>query len=43
MDGLEVFRKIRKEYNLLLSARNKDMDKIIGLEIDNGPRCNQAQ
>ncbi|EFV74695.1 hypothetical protein HMPREF1013_05152 [Bacillus sp. 2_A_57_CT2] len=36
MDGLEVCRKIRKEYNipiLLLSARNRDMDKIIGLEI----------
>lgn len=36
MDGLEVCRKIRREYNipiLLLSARNRDMDKIIGLEI----------
>ena len=36
MDGLEVCRKIRSEYNipiLLLSARNRDMDKIIGLEI----------
>lgn len=36
MDGLEVCRKIRSEYNipiLLLSARSRDMDKIIGLEI----------
>jgi DNA-binding response OmpR family regulator len=36
MDGLEVCRNIRSEYNipiLLLSARNRDMDKIIGLEI----------
>ncbi|MCZ8513710.1 response regulator transcription factor [Paenibacillus filicis] len=36
MDGLEVCRKIRSEYNipiLLLSARNRDMDKVIGLEI----------
>ena len=36
MDGLEVCRKIRSECNtpiLLLSARNKTMDKIIGLEI----------
>ncbi|USK41847.1 response regulator transcription factor (plasmid) [Cytobacillus firmus] len=36
MDGLEVCRKIRREYNipiLLLSARSRDMDKIIGLEI----------
>jgi DNA-binding response OmpR family regulator len=36
IDGLEVCRIIRREYNipiLLLSARNKDMDKIIGLEI----------
>ncbi|WP_332698116.1 response regulator transcription factor [Halalkalibacter lacteus] len=36
IDGLEVCRIIRSEYNipiLLLSARNKDMDKIIGLEI----------
>lgn len=36
MDGLEVCRKIRSEYSipiLLLSARDRDMDKIIGLEI----------
>ncbi|MCM3597936.1 response regulator transcription factor [Metabacillus idriensis] len=36
MDGLEVCRNIRSEYSipiLLLSARDKDMDKIIGLEI----------
>ncbi|USK67259.1 response regulator transcription factor [Peribacillus frigoritolerans] len=36
MDGLEVCRNIRSEYNipiLLLSARNRDLDKIIGLEI----------
>ncbi|MDF0728340.1 response regulator transcription factor [Cytobacillus sp. S13-E01] len=36
MDGLEVCRNIRSEHNtpiLLLSARNRDMDKIIGLEI----------
>lgn len=36
MDGLEVCRSIRSEYNipiLLLSARDRDMDKIIGLEI----------
>lgn len=36
MDGLEVCRTIRSEYNipiLFLSARNTDMDKIIGLEI----------
>lgn len=36
MDGLEVCRNIRIEYNvpiLLLSARSRDMDKIIGLEI----------
>lgn len=36
IDGLEVCRNIRSEYNipiLLLSARNRDMDKIIGLEI----------
>lgn len=36
MDGLEVCRSIRNDYNipiLLLSARDRDMDKIIGLEI----------
>lgn len=36
MDGLEVCRNIRKDYNipiLFLSARDKDIDKIIGLEI----------
>jgi DNA-binding response OmpR family regulator len=36
MDGLEVCRNIRSEYCipiLLLSARDRDMDKIIGLEI----------
>lgn len=36
MDGLEVCRNIRNEYSipiLLLSARDRDMDKIIGLEI----------
>lgn len=36
MDGLEVCRKIRSDYSipiLLLSARNREMDKIIGLEI----------
>ncbi|MBT2691296.1 response regulator transcription factor [Bacillus sp. ISL-47] len=36
MDGLEVCRNIRSEYSipiLLLSARDRDMDKIIGLEI----------
>lgn len=35
-DGLEVCREIRSKHNipiLLLSARNRDMDKIIGLEI----------
>jgi DNA-binding response OmpR family regulator len=36
MDGLEVCRNIRIDYNipiLLLSARDRDIDKIIGLEI----------
>lgn len=36
MDGLEVCRKIRQQYNipiLILSARDQDMDKVIGLEI----------
>ena len=36
MDGLEVCRNIRNEYNipiLFLSARDRDIDKIIGLEI----------
>lgn len=37
MDGLEVCRNIRNEYHnipiLLLSARDRDIDKIIGLEI----------
>ncbi len=36
MDGLEVCRNIRKAYNipiLFLSARDRDIDKIIGLEI----------
>ncbi|TLS50028.1 response regulator transcription factor [Paenibacillus antri] len=36
MNGLEVCRNIRSEYNipiLLLSARDRDIDKIIGLEI----------
>lgn len=36
MDGLEVCRKIRNNYNipiLFLSARDRDIDKIIGLEI----------
>ncbi len=36
MDGLEVCRNIRKDYNipiLFLSARDKDIDKIVGLEI----------
>lgn len=36
IDGLEVCRCIRSEYNipiLLLSARDRDMDKVIGLEI----------
>ncbi len=36
MDGLEVCRNIRNHYNipiLLLSARDRDIDKIIGLEI----------
>ncbi|AKN33547.1 hypothetical protein Ccar_23095 [Clostridium carboxidivorans P7] len=36
MDGLDVCRSIRKSYNtpiLLLSARDKDIDKIVGLEI----------
>lgn len=36
MDGLEVCRNIRTNYNLpilFLSARDRDIDKIIGLEI----------
>ena len=36
MDGLEVCRNIRSKYNipiLFLSARDRDIDKIIGLEI----------
>jgi DNA-binding response OmpR family regulator len=36
MDGLEVCRNIRRDYNipiLFLSARDRDIDKIIGLEI----------
>jgi two-component system, OmpR family, lantibiotic biosynthesis response regulator NisR/SpaR len=36
MDGFEVCRNIRKSYNipiLFLSARDSDIDKIIGLEI----------
>lgn len=36
MDGLEVCRNIRNTYNipiLFLSARDRDIDKIIGLEI----------
>lgn len=36
MDGLEVCRHIRSNYNLpilFLSARDRDIDKIIGLEI----------
>ena len=36
MDGLEVCRNIRSNYNipiLFLSARDRDIDKIIGLEI----------
>ena len=36
MDGLEVCRKIRTSHNipiLFLSARNREIDKIIGLEI----------
>ncbi|MBP3039278.1 response regulator transcription factor [Bacillaceae bacterium Marseille-Q3522] len=36
MDGLEVCRILRKEYNmpiLILSAKDRDMDKVIGLEI----------
>lgn len=36
MDGLEVCRTIRNEFNipiLFLSARDREMDKIIGLEI----------
>jgi DNA-binding response OmpR family regulator len=36
MDGLEVCRNIRNVYNipiLFLSARDRDIDKIIGLEI----------
>ncbi|MFL0249428.1 response regulator transcription factor [Clostridium neuense] len=36
MDGFDVCRSIRKSYNvsiLFLSARDKDIDKIVGLEI----------
>ncbi len=36
MDGLEVCRNIRKDHSipiLFLSARDKDIDKIVGLEI----------
>ncbi|NEU27860.1 response regulator transcription factor [Paenibacillus polymyxa] len=36
MDGLDVCRSIRNSYNvpiLFLSARDKDIDKIVGLEI----------
>lgn len=36
MDGLEICRKIREQFSipiLFLSARDRDMDKIIGLEI----------
>lgn len=36
MDGLEVCRNIRSKYNipiLLLSARDREVDKVIGLEI----------
>jgi two-component system, OmpR family, lantibiotic biosynthesis response regulator NisR/SpaR len=36
MDGLEVCRSIRSKYNvpiLLLSARDREVDKVIGLEI----------
>ncbi|QKG85354.1 response regulator transcription factor [Kroppenstedtia pulmonis] len=36
LDGLETCRKIRETYSipiLLLSARNRDIDKIVGLEI----------
>jgi DNA-binding response OmpR family regulator len=36
MDGLEVCRNIRNNYNipiLFLSARDRDIDKVIGLEI----------
>jgi two-component system, OmpR family, lantibiotic biosynthesis response regulator NisR/SpaR len=36
MDGLEVCRNIRNHYNipiLFLSARNREIDKVIGLEI----------
>lgn len=36
MDGLEVCRTVRRRYNtpiLMLSARDRDMDKVIGLEI----------
>lgn len=36
MDGLDVCRTLRREYNipiLILSARDREMDKIIGLEI----------
>ncbi|WP_141432552.1 response regulator transcription factor [Bacillus sp. 03113] len=36
LDGLEVCRILRQQYNipiLILSARDRDMDKVIGLEI----------
>ncbi len=36
MDGLDACRSIRKSYNvpiLILSARDKEIDKIVGLEI----------
>lgn len=36
IDGLEVCRTIRRDYNipiLMLSARDRDIDKVIGLEI----------
>ncbi|WP_223068311.1 response regulator transcription factor [Paenibacillus caui] len=36
LDGLEVCRKVRRKFNvpiLILSARDRDIDKVIGLEI----------
>ncbi|WP_128894294.1 response regulator transcription factor [Longirhabdus pacifica] len=36
MDGLELCRKIREEYHMpvmLLSAKDRDVDKIVGLEL----------
>ncbi|NGM85273.1 response regulator transcription factor [Paenibacillus sp. 7124] len=36
LDGLEVCRTVRQQYNipiLILSARDRDVDKVIGLEI----------